>query len=100
MTEDIIVSIQHALDDEKLHDFLIRIANDHLKLPLPLERGYVQMEQDAYGCVFDPATKSLTVRHRSHGWIWGKTVDKAKFTAFFATTRPAQKQPTKGWASE
>lgn len=98
MCEQIIVSIQHALDDEKLRTFLLRVANDHFKLPIPLEDGYTKIDQsNVWGVIFDPTNKSLTVRHRRLGRLWDSTSDVAVFTAFFSSTEETPKKSTKAW---
>ena len=62
---------------------------------------YVQVDKDnVYGVVFDPTSKSLTVRHRISGWVFDKTYDKVKFTAFFASNEETPKKPTKAWGSD
>lgn len=73
MTENAIVILNSPLDEEKLHDFLIKVAGERLKLPL--ERGMIAVGDDEYGCIFDPGAKTLEVRHRrvNVGWIYNTT---------------------------
>ena len=72
-TENAIVILNSPLDEDRLHDFLIKVAGERLKLPL--ERGMIAVGDDEYSCIFDPGAKTLEVRHRrvNVGWIYNTT---------------------------
>ena len=96
MTENAIVILTSVLDDEKLHDFLIKVSGEHLKLPL--ERGTISVGEDEYSCIFDTGAKSLEVRHRrvNVGWIYNTTT-KATLLKLSVQQAPQQQKPTKVW---
>ena len=100
MTENAIVILNSPLDEDRLHDFLIKVAGERLKLPL--DRGMIAVGDDEYSCIFDPGAKTLEVRHRrvNVGWIYNTTTKETLLNLSVQLAVPAKTAKTAAWGGK
>lgn len=86
-----------TLDEEKLHDFLIKVAST--QLGIPLDRGMVKINEDEYSSIFSPEAKTLEVRHRkvNVGWIYNTTTKETLLRLSVQLAPVPQKQTKSAW---